>query len=425
MFKRVLTIALCLIMLGLLLPESSVEAATSVKMTTITFTKNGLKFKWKNSKKATGYVVYRSEDGEAFEYYDITNKKYYTDPYIETGSVYKYKVLPYQYKKRKYKYQTISNSTIGVIGIPRPVYSVVHHKYTDKYTVTWVKNVDASAYLIYRSTDKKTWECLDKVSYKKNTYEDKSIVSGKDYYYKVQEVQYVDGKEYFGLKSDVSTAYNDPVNIYKTNKININLNKIHPYLRNKLYASLKKCNEQGIYLIITEGYRTKKYQDSLYAKGRTKPGKIVTYAKGKSYSSQHQWGIAFDIAINGPTKIHYNVNLLAKAAKIIKTTGLGWGGDWTGFCDMPHFYLKTWGATPAKLKRKYKKPKKFKKYWYRTTKEKTKLYSTKDMSKSTVKATIPKGTKVAVLYYKSAGYSKVEYGKLNGFVYTKSFKKVN
>ena len=29
-------------------------------------------------------------------------------------------------------------------------------------------------------------------------------------------------------------------------------------------------------------------------RGRTKPGNIVTNAKGSSYRSQHQWGIAFD-----------------------------------------------------------------------------------------------------------------------------------
>lgn len=35
----------------------------------------------------------------------------------------------------------------------------------------------------------------------------------------------------------------------------------------------------------------------MYAQGRTKKGNIVTNAKGSDYSSQHQWGIAFDIAL--------------------------------------------------------------------------------------------------------------------------------
>ncbi len=44
-------------------------------------------------------------------------------------------------------------------------------------------------------------------------------------------------------------------------------------------------NEKGIYLIIMEGFRTKAYQDGLYAKGRIKPGKIVTNAKGSTKQS--------------------------------------------------------------------------------------------------------------------------------------------
>ncbi|MFQ8841879.1 MAG: M15 family metallopeptidase [Clostridium fessum] len=47
-------------------------------------------------------------------------------------------------------------------------------------------------------------------------------------------------------------------------------------------------------MAIGETYRTVAEQDALYAQGRTKPGNKVTNARGSSYSSQHQWGIAFD-----------------------------------------------------------------------------------------------------------------------------------
>lgn len=71
----------------------------------------------------------------------------------------------------------------------------------------------------------------------------------------------------------------------KEHDIRIDRTKLHPLLDYRLETLLKKCAKKGIYLIITEGFRTKEYQDVLYAKGRTKPGKIVTNAKGSTYSS--------------------------------------------------------------------------------------------------------------------------------------------
>lgn len=68
--------------------------------------------------------------------------------------------------------------------------------------------------------------------------------------------------------------------------IRIDRTLLHPWLDYKLTLLLNKCAKKRIYLIITEGYRTVEYQDSLYAKGRTTAGSIVTNAKGSDYSSQ-------------------------------------------------------------------------------------------------------------------------------------------
>ena len=68
----------------------------------------------------------------------------------------------------------------------------------------------------------------------------------------------------------------------------------HPRLQHLATQWQKECLDQGIIVEIGETLRTVKEQDALYEQGRTKPGPIVTNAKGSSYSSQHQWGIAFD-----------------------------------------------------------------------------------------------------------------------------------
>lgn len=205
--------------------------------------------------------------------------------------------------------------------------------------------------------------------------------------------------------------------------VRIDRKKLHPWLDYKLGLLLKQCTKAGINLIITEGFRTKEYQDKLYAKGRTAPGKIVTNAKGSTYSSQHMWGIAFDIAIN--KKGHtYDEAIIKKVAKIAKSkkVGLGWGGDWTSIVDTPHFYLKKWGSTTSELKSKYGNPTSFKKTWTKKVTGTKKGLNLWDKDIKNVKANkLPNGTKVEVMYKKGL-YYKVRYKGKVGYMKAKYLK---
>ena len=49
----------------------------------------------------------------------------------------------------------------------------------------------------------------------------------------------------------------------KEHDIRIDRTKLHPWLNYKLTLLLKQCAKKGIYLIITEGFRSKEYQDKL------------------------------------------------------------------------------------------------------------------------------------------------------------------
>ena len=207
----------------------------------------------------------------------------------------------------------------------------------------------------------------------------------------------------------------------KEHDIRINRKKLHPWLDQKLTVLLKKCAKKGIYLIITEGFRSKEYQDALYAKGRTAPGKIVTNAKGSTYSSQHMWGIAFDIAIND-SKMLYDTATIKKVAVIAKKIGLGWGGDWTSIVDTPHFYLKQWGTTTAQLKAAYGTPDKFRKTWTKRVWRSKGLLLWKASSKLTgYYGRITNGSTVEVLYTKG-WYTKVRYHGKIGYVNKKFLK---
>ena len=170
--------------------------------------------------------------------------------------------------------------------------------------------------------------------------------------------------------------------------------QLHPTLQKKIKELKKLCADNGITIRITECMRTVSEQDALYAKGRTKPGSKVTNCQGKSYSSMHQWGVAFDYVIDqdadkdGDVDIRdlYNVKLMNVVGKIGESIGLEWGGSWKSIVDKPHFQLPDWGSTPTKLKAEYGTPTKFIATWDK----KTKTTKASDKKTKTTKASASK-----------------------------------
>lgn len=150
---------------------------------------------------------------------------------------------------------------------------------------------------------------------------------------------------------------------------------LHPRLQVKLAQLKEACAAQGISILFSECLRTVEEQDALYAQGRTNPGNIVTNAKGSTYSSQHQWGIAADFYLDmdvdgdgskADDAFNNSTGLFERVGAIAKTIGLGWGGDWTSPKDRPHLYLTDWGKTTSQLKQKYGTPEKFMATWEQT-----------------------------------------------------------
>lgn len=128
-----------------------------------------------------------------------------------------------------------------------------------------------------------------------------------------------------------------------------NIDSLHPELRPLATKLIEQSLEQGITAKVISGTRTYEEQNELYAQGRTKPGKVVTEAKG-GYSI-HNFGCAFDIGIfSKDGKKYYGESESYKDVGAIgKTLGLEWGGDWKSFIDEPHFQL-TKGKSLAQMR---------------------------------------------------------------------------
>jgi peptidoglycan L-alanyl-D-glutamate endopeptidase CwlK len=142
------------------------------------------------------------------------------------------------------------------------------------------------------------------------------------------------------------------------------ISALHPDLQVLVERLKSACLKKGLKIGISECVRTVTEQDALYAQGRTKGGPIVTNAKGSTYSSMHQWGIAFDFYRNdGKGSYNDRDGFFTKVGKIGESIGLEWGGSWTSFIDKPHFQLPDWGSTTIRLKELYKYPENFMLSW--------------------------------------------------------------
>jgi hypothetical protein len=120
------------------------------------------------------------------------------------------------------------------------------------------------------------------------------------------------------------------------------LDRLHPAVRTRGVALLDLCSHSGLAILVTQGLRTWKEQDALYAKGRTVSpiGRkfVVTLAKGGQ--SYHNFGLAFDIVVlDAVGKADWDTNHPGwrTAGALGKSLGLEWGGDWTKLKDLPHF----------------------------------------------------------------------------------------
>jgi len=132
------------------------------------------------------------------------------------------------------------------------------------------------------------------------------------------------------------------------------LNLLHPAIRRSAidaYAESCRVTPVGVHPFITETYRSFERSDALYAQGRTKPGQIVSNARGGQSIHNYYLALDFVLQVNGVAKWDVNANWM-KVVAVFKKYGFEWGGDWK-FKDYPHFQ-KTMGLSLKQIQAKYK-----------------------------------------------------------------------
>lgn len=120
---------------------------------------------------------------------------------------------------------------------------------------------------------------------------------------------------------------------------------VHPDLVRVVKRAIE-ITEQDF--LVTEGVRTPERQKELYAQGRTKPGKKVTWTLTSNHF-KHADGfghavdlVPFPVDYEGPVKFPKfdAIGRAMKKAAAELGVPLDWGGDWTKTKDRPHFELR-------------------------------------------------------------------------------------
>jgi peptidoglycan L-alanyl-D-glutamate endopeptidase CwlK len=126
------------------------------------------------------------------------------------------------------------------------------------------------------------------------------------------------------------------------------LDGLDPVARAKFADLLARLDAMGEDILLTAGYRTVKEQNTLYAQGRTKPGKIVTNARGGD--SLHNYACAVDFVPITKGQPDWSANArFQKVIALAKSMGCEAGADWTTFPDIPHLQF-TQGLTLGDFK---------------------------------------------------------------------------
>ena len=134
---------------------------------------------------------------------------------------------------------------------------------------------------------------------------------------------------------------------------------VQPTMREVTQIAKSVAKSFNLDVSVISGHRSFEEQADLYAKGRTAPGDVVTYARPGS--SNHNFGTAIDFGIFAGGKYldarepGLTERVYRSIWNNIEAEGLRieWGGNWKRLKDTPHFEYRT-GLTLAEMRQRKK-----------------------------------------------------------------------
>ena len=175
------------------------------------------KISWNAVNGADKYWIYRSVDGETFDYYARTDKPSFTDGSTSIGTTYHYAVKAVAVLGGRDV--SSGRSTAQSIQCRPAAPSVSIYRASGKPQLKWNAVSGAAKYWVYRSTDGVNFKYYDSTA--KTSYTNTGALLGTKYHYRVKAVAVVNGKNvasaYNGTKSLFTTPAAPGVSIYRVN----------------------------------------------------------------------------------------------------------------------------------------------------------------------------------------------------------------
>ena len=175
------------------------------------------KISWNAVNGADKYWIYRSVDGETFDYYARTDKPSFTDGSTSIGTTYYYAVKAVAVLGGRDV--SSGRSTAQSIQCRPAAPSVSIYRASGKPQLKWNAVSGAAEYWVYRSTDGVNFKYYDSTA--KTSYTNTGALLGTKYHYRVKAVAVVNGKNvasaYNGTKSLFTTPAAPGVSIYRVN----------------------------------------------------------------------------------------------------------------------------------------------------------------------------------------------------------------
>ena len=175
------------------------------------------KISWNAVNGADKYWVYRSVDGETFDYYARTDKPSFTDGSTSIGTTYYYAVKAVAVLGGRDV--SSGRSTAQSIQCRPAAPSVSIYRASGKPQLKWNAVSGAAKYWVYRSTDGVNFKYYDSTT--KTSYTNTGALLGTKYHYRVKAVAVVNGKNVASADSGTKSLFTTPaapgVSIYRVN----------------------------------------------------------------------------------------------------------------------------------------------------------------------------------------------------------------